>query len=123
MCWPTRCLFGSQPRQPCSTPFPYTTLFRSRNDAFLARRQREVGILRREDVVHREQDLAVAADCEALHRRDPELLEGLLFGRTVGRGEPAVNLVDETQVADQIPQKADLPLIEMREVDAGAEQT
>src|SRR5712692_5261555 len=36
-------------------------------------------------------------------------------------GQPPIELVDEAEVADQVPEIADLPLVEMGEVDAGAE--
>src|SRR4026207_1630193 len=42
---------------------------RARDDAFRARGQGHVRILLGEDVVHGEQDLAMSADGEALHRR------------------------------------------------------
>src|SRR5438034_5218479 len=62
------------------------------------------------------------ADRESINRRDPELLDAPLLRPRIGGGEPAVELVDVAEIADQVPEKADLALIEMREVDAGAEQ-
>src|SRR5437773_11014279 len=62
------------------------------------------------------------ADRESIHRRDPELLDALLLRPRIGGGEPAVDLVDVAEIADQVPEKGDLALIEVREVDAGAEQ-
>ena len=74
------------------------------------------------DVVDRQQDLAVAADREALDRGDPDFLDEASSGDTFGQSEAAVELVDQAEIADQVPEVADLALVEVREVDAGAEQ-
>jgi hypothetical protein len=64
----------------------------------------------------------VAADGEALDRGDPQLLDRILLGRRIGQREAAVELVDQAEVAQDVPEEADLALVEVREVDAGAEQ-
>ena len=51
---------------------------RARDDAFLARRQRHVGVLGGDHLVHGQQDLAVAADGEAFDRGDPQLFDPCL---------------------------------------------
>src|SRR2546426_7649713 len=69
-------------RPPRSTLFPYTTLFRSR----------------REHVVHDEQVLAVPADGESLHHRDPGFLPrcpGDVVRRRVRARETPIDLVDD----------------------------
>src|SRR4029077_5571357 len=94
----------------------------ARDDAFLARGQREVSVLRGGRVIDGEQDLAVTADREALDRGDPDLLDRGLFRRFVFESDTAIEFVDQAQIADQIPQVADPPLVEVREVDSGAEE-
>src|SRR5207248_360232 len=64
----------------------------------------------------------MAADGEALDRADPELLAAIGLRRHVGERNAAVDLIDQPKVAKEVPEIADLPLVEMREVDARAEQ-
>ncbi len=78
------------------------------DDALVARREREPGAALAQDVVHAQQQLAAAADRERLGRGDPQL---------VG----AEDLVDEAEVADREEQVRDLAAVEVREVQAGAE--
>src|SRR3954466_909108 len=94
-----------------------------RDDAFLARRQRHVGIFGGEHVVERKHGLAMTTDGEALDRADPQLFDPIHLWRYIRAREAAVELVHEPQVANDVPEVADLPLVEVREVDAGAEQT
>src|SRR5439155_11652693 len=95
---------------------------RAGNDALLARRQRHVGAVCREHVIEREYDLAVPADGEAFDGADPQLLNRIHFGRSLGPRQAAVELVDEPEVAQDVPEITDLSLVEMRQVDAGAEE-
>src|SRR5262249_23740785 len=81
------------------------------------------GALGGECVVDREQDLAVPADGEALDRGDPDLLDAARFRVLVLQSKASIELVDEAEIADQVPEVADPALIQMREVDAGAEET
>ena len=78
-----------------------------------------------EHVVHHQQQLAMAADGERLHRGDPRLLDALaaefVGRRVVGEREPAIDLVHVTQVALQVPDERDPAVIEVGEIDAGAE--
>src|SRR5262249_51081728 len=71
------------------------------------------------------QGLAVAADGKGFDRRDPRLLDGvaaeLVGWRVVGEGKPAIDLVDVAEIALEIPNERDAAVIEMREIDAGAE--
>ena len=64
----------------------------------------------------------MAADGEAFDGADPELLDAVDFRRDVGPRQPAVELVDEAEVANDVPEVADLSLVEVRQVDAGAEE-
>jgi len=70
-----------------------------------------------EHVVHDQQNLAMAADGEGFDRGDPGLLHRvaaeLVGRRIVGEGEPAVNLVDVAEVALEIPNERDAPVVEM----------
>ncbi len=94
------------------------------NDALLARRQGHERALFGEHIVHHQERLAVPADREGLHRGDPRLLDRLsaeLVGRRVVQREPAIDLVHPAEVALEIPDEGDAPVIEVREVDAGAE--
>ena len=45
------------------------------NDALLARRQRHIGIARRKHIIERQQELAAAADGEAVDDADPRFLD------------------------------------------------
>src|SRR5260221_6911692 len=103
---------------------PQAQIRRPGYDAFLARRQRQIGVARGDDVVHDEKILAAAADREGVDRRDPRFLDGL-SDRLVGRGilprETAEDLVHHAHVALQIPDIGDLAEIEMGQVDAGGE--
>src|SRR5262247_3402902 len=98
---------------------------RARNDALLARRQGQERAALGEHVIHHQQELAVAADGKGLDRRDPRLLDAppaeLVGRRVVGAGEPAVDLVDVAEIALEIPEERNAAVIEMGEIDAGAE--
>src|SRR5919198_3332976 len=67
----------------------------------------------------------MAADGEGFDRGNPGLLDRvaaeLVGRRIVGEGEPAVDLVDVAEVALEIPNERDAPVVEMSEIDAGAE--
>src|SRR5262249_55014428 len=78
-----------------------------------------------EHVIHHQQDLAMAADGEGLDCGDPRLLDGvaaeLVRRRVVGKGKSAIDFVDVAEIALEIPNEWNAPVIEMSEVDAGAE--
>ena len=67
-----------------------------------------------------EQQLAAAADRERLRGGDPQLLARVV-GRALGVGEAAEDLVHEAEVAHGEEQVGDLAAVEVREVQAGAE--
>ena len=67
-----------------------------------------------EDVVDGQQQLAAAADRVRLGGGDPQLLD-------LGLAQPAEDLVHEPEVADREEQVGDLAAVEVREVQAGAE--
>src|SRR3989442_6075340 len=97
---------------------------RAGDDALLAGGQAHECVLRREHVVHDEQVLAVPADGESLHHRDPGFLPrcpGDVVRRRVRARETPIDLVDDPQVALQVPDERHLALVQMREVDAAAE--
>src|SRR5262245_20241790 len=97
----------------------------ARNNALLARGQGQERAALGEHVVHHQQELAVAADGKGLDRGDPRLLDAppaeLVGRRVVGAGEPAIDLVDVAEVALEVPEERDAAMIEMGEIDAGAE--
>src|SRR5262249_1177816 len=72
-------------------------------------------------------DLAVAADRKPLDGRDPELFDAAaaeFIGRRVVRpGEPPVDLVHISEVALQVPDERDAAVIEVGQIDAGAEDS
>jgi hypothetical protein len=74
-------------------------------------------------VVDDVQQLAGAADRVGLGRGDPELLGGLLErpGVGLGTGEPALDLADVAQVADEVEEIGDQAAVQVGEVDPGAE--
>src|SRR6516165_5782401 len=96
----------------------------ARHDPLLARRQRQVGVLRGEDEIHGEQDLTVAADSKALDRGDPGFLDAAasdVIAQHVGARNPAQELVREAKLALEEQDEWKLAAIEMREIDAAAE--
>src|SRR5262249_55823095 len=62
------------------------------------------------------------ADGEALDRGDPDLLDAADVWSLVFESKASIELVDEAEIADQVPEVADPALVEVREVDAGAEE-
>ncbi len=94
------------------------------NDAFLARRQRHIGVGRRDDVVHDEQRLAVTADCKIVEGGDPGLLNARpvdVVRQGVRACDAAEHLVHIAEVALYVPDEGYLAAIEVGQVDAGAE--
>ncbi len=113
----TRNAVAGEARQP--------QICRARNDPLLARRQRHEGIARGDDEIHGQQDLAVTADCKTLDRRDPGLLRRRavdVIGKNLRARDAAQEFVHEAELALDEPDKWNLALIEMRQVDAAAEQ-
>src|SRR6185503_3930816 len=51
-----------------------------------------------------------------------ELLDRLLLGRRIGQREAAIELVDEAEIPDEVPQEADFSLVQVRQIYARAEQ-
>ena len=103
---------------------PHPHVGGARNDAFLARRQRHVGVARRHHVIHREQILAAAADREMLDARDPRLLDRAavdLVRADVRPREAAHHLVHEAHLARHVPHVRNLAVIDVGEIDAGRE--
>ena len=96
----------------------------ARDEAFLAGRQVEVGAGLGDHAVHHAQELAAAADGERLDHRQPRLLDVVLELLVVALGHPvaAVDLVEQAELAleDELDER-DLPVIEVRQVDAGIE--
>src|SRR6185437_1633533 len=96
----------------------------ARDDAFLARGQRHVGVGRRQHVIDGQQRLAMATDGETLHGRDPRFLDTVtmyVVGEEIGRRHAAQQLVYPSQLALDEPHERNLSAIEMREVDPGPE--
>ena len=97
-----------------------------RNEALFAGRKIEVAAVHRHNAVHHAQELTAAADSVRLDRRQPRFFEVILELFAVGVGTPvaAVDLVEQAKFAleDEVG-KSNLPVIEMREVDAGIENT
>ena len=94
------------------------------NDAFLACRQRHERVRRRQHVVHRQQNLAVAADRPSFDRCDPRLFDAGavdVVRQDVGGRDAAEIFVHETKFALHIPKERDRSAIQMGQVDAGAE--
>ena len=104
---------------------PQPQIGRARDDALLARRQRHIGVARRQHVIERQQKLAAAADGKALDDADPRFLDraaGEFVGALVRPRHAAEQLVDEPHVALDVPDIGNLAAIEVRQVDAGREQ-
>src|SRR5262249_20430942 len=64
------------PRQPVAGEARQPEIRHAGDDAFLARRQCEIGVARGEDVIHHQKRLTVAADGEGVERGDPGLFAG-----------------------------------------------
>src|SRR3954454_7032034 len=94
----------------------------ARDDAFLAGGQREVRVFGGERVIDGEEDLAMPADRKTFDGRDPDLLDRSLFRRFVFKSDPAVELVYEAEIANHVPEVANPALVQVREVDPGAEE-
>src|SRR5262249_17245664 len=94
---------------------------RPRDDALLARRQRQIGIASSNHVIHREQVLAAATNREHVNARDPGLLvrSTVYFVRIYFRNREATqHFVDDAHVAADVPEIRYLAAIEMRKIDA-----
>src|SRR5262249_10567481 len=96
----------------------------ARDDTLLPRRQRHEGIARREHIVHGQQNLAVASDCESIDRRKPWLFNAMsvhIVWHALGSRDAAEQLVDEAEVALEKPRERYLTTVEMREIDSATE--
>src|SRR5262249_52478933 len=95
------------------------------NDTLLARRQRQKGAALSQHVIHHEKRLAVSADAEGLDGGNTRLLDAgaaeLVGRRLVGLREPAIDLVHPAEVALQVPHEWNPAVIEVGEIDPGAE--
>src|ERR1700730_14401914 len=99
----------------------------SGNDTLLAGWQGQVGVALRNHIVAYQQHLTVTPDGEPLHGGDPKLLDGgaaKFIGRCVlGFRKPAVDFVHIAEIALQVPDERDTAVIEMRQIDARAEDS
>src|ERR1700677_2049479 len=103
-----------------------TQIGRARNESFLAGRKVEVGTGFRKHAIHDAQELTTAADGEGFDCRDPRLLDVILVLFVVRFRTPmaAIDFMKQCQFASNKKiGKRNLSVVEMREVDAGVENT
>src|SRR5215813_13102519 len=113
------------PRDAVAGEARHAHIRRAGNDALLAGGKGQERAALGEYVIHHQQDLAVTADGKRFDRGDPRLLDGVaaefVGRRVVGEGKPAIDLIHVAEVALEIPYERNTPVIEMGEIDAGAE--